>query len=111
MKIPRKQVLEAVADPKVICWSDLLIKLQLIPMFQAYKREHNEQYSITKVLMGNTLMKDVETILKARFAVSKDKRIKYLHKKQREMSFAMDALQSCPATAQTDIDFMELQDL
>lgn len=111
MKIPRKKVLEAVSDANVICWSDLIVKLQLLPLFEAYKREHNEQYSITKVFMGNTLMKDVETILKARFAVSKDKRVKYMHKKQREWSFALDALQSCPATAKTDIDFMELQDL
>ena len=111
MKITKEKIIEVLKNEKVICWSDLLTELQLLPLFQKYKEEHNEQYSIQKVFMGKTLMNWVDEILKARIVKSKDKRIKHLKEKYRLSEYGMDCLQSMPVEAKEDLDYMLLEDL
>lgn len=111
MKIQKEKILEVVNNDKVICWSDLLVGLELLPIFKKYKEEHNEQYSIQKVFMGKTLMEDIDKIFKARIVKSKDKRIKHLKERWRLAEYGIDCLQSMPVEAKEDIDYMELKDL
>ena len=111
MKITKEQIIEALEDKKVICWSDLLIKLDLLPLFKKYKEEHNEQYDIMKIYMGKTLMDWADSIMKARLKTSKDKRIKHLKEPYRSSAYSLDCLQSQPTKAKEDIDYMLLEDL
>lgn len=111
MKITKEQIMNVVANKKVICWSDLLEGLELIPLFRKYKEEHNEQYSIMQMQMGKTLMDELNKIFKERVLKSKDKRIAYLKDKYRLSALGWDALQSCPKTAKEDIDYIEAEGL
>lgn len=111
MKIEKDKIIEALKDKKVICWSDLLQKLDLTPLFQKYLRETGKQYSIQKVFMGKTLIHWVDEILKARIVNTKDKRVAYLKEKYRLASLSFDALQSCPTPSENDLDYMLLKDL
>lgn len=111
MKILKKQIIEALEDKKVICWSDLLIKLELLPLFEKYNKEHKEKYSIMQMHMGKTLMNLADSIMKEHFKTSKDKRIKYLKEPYRSSVYSLDCLQSQPAEAKEDIDYMLLEDL
>ena len=111
MKIEKEQIIKALEDKKVISWSDLLEKLDLLPLFKKYQEEHNKQYSINQILMGETLINWIEEILKARIVKSKDKRVKHLVEKYRLAALSLDALQSMPVEAKEDIDYMLLEDL
>lgn len=111
MKIEAKQIIDAISDQKVICWSDLLEKLNLLPEFKKYKEEHNKQYSIQKVFMGKRLMNWIDEIFKARIINTKDKRIAHLKERYRLLEYSMDCLQSMPVEAKEDIDYMLLEDL
>ncbi len=111
MIIDKQQIINALEDKKVICWSDLLVKLDLLPLFKKYKEEHNEQYDIMKIYMGKTLMDWADSIMKARLKTSKDKRIKYLKEPYRSSAYSWDCLQSQPREAKEDIDYMLLEDL
>ena len=111
MKINKEQIMEVVNNPKNICWSDVLENLNLIPLFQKYKKEHNKTYSITQIFMGKTLIDEIENILKYRIVKSKDKRVRAFRETYRLSKFAFDSLNSCPTTAKEDIDYMELKDL
>ena len=111
MIISKEKIIEALEDKKVICWSDLLEKLDLLPLFKKYQKEHKKQYSIQQVFMGKTLINWVNEILKARIVKSKDKRINGLKEHYKLVQFSWDALQSMPTTCKKDIDYMELEDL
>lgn len=111
MKIEHDKIYEAVKDEKVISWSDLLEKLDLLPLFEKYQKEHNKQYSINQILMGETLINWIEEILKARIVKSKDKRVKHLVEKYRLAALSFDALQSMPTICKDDIDYMLLEDI
>ena len=111
MKIEKQKIIDALKDDKVICWSDLLVKLELIPLFKKYQEQYKKLYSIQQVFMGKTLMNWVDEILKARIVRSKDKRIKHLTEKYRLSEYGMDCLQSMPTEAKKDIDYMELREL
>lgn len=111
MKIEKEQIIEALKDKKVICWSDLLEKLDLLPLFKKYQEEHNKQYSINQIFMGKTLLDWIEEILKDRIVKSKDKRVKHLVEKYRLAALSLDALQSMPTESKDDIDYMLLEDL
>lgn len=111
MKINKEDIMKAVNDNKVICWSDILVNLGLCVKFQEYLRLKGKQYSILQIQMGKTLIDEIDNILKERIIKSKDKRIRHLKEKYRLSSFNFDALQSCPKTAKEDIDYMELEDL
>lgn len=111
MKIEYDKIYEAIKDEKVICWSDLLVKLDLIPLFRKYQEEHKKQYSIDQILMGKTLLGWIEEILRARIAKTKDKRVRGLKEQYRLASLNFDALQSMPMEAKEDINYMELKDL
>ena len=111
MKITKEQIINALQDKKVICWSDLLIKLELLPLFDKYLKEHNKQYSVMQMQMGRTLMDELDETFKKRILKSKDKRISYLKDKYKLSALSWDALQSCPKTSKEDINYMLLEDL
>ena len=111
MKITAEQILSAVDDTKVICWSDLLIKLNLLPEFDRYKKEHGTQYSIQQVFLGKSFINKLDVLFKERIKCSKDKRIKYLRDKYKMAAYSMDCLQSMPTEAEEDIDYLLLKDL
>ena len=111
MKITKEQIINVLEDKKVICWSDLLIKLELLPLFEKYNKEHKEKYSIMQIQMGKTLMDWADSIMKARLKTSKDKRIKHLKEPYRSSAYSLDCLQSQPREAKEDIDYMLLEDL
>ena len=111
MKITRKQLMKVIEDPKVICWSYIYKPLNVLPLMAAYNQKHEHMYSISQILMGDTLIKDIEKILKERIKHSKDKRVRCSNEKHRMSLFSMDALNSCPTTAKTDINYMEFKDL
>ena len=111
MIINKEKIIEALEDKKVICWSDLLEKLDLLPLWKKYQKEHNKQYSIHQIFMGKTLLDWIEEILKARIVKSKDKRISGLKEQYRLAALSLDALQSMPTESKEDIDYMELEDL
>lgn len=111
MKISKKQIIEALEDKKVICWSDLLIKLELLPLFEKYQKEHNQKYDIMKVFMGKTLMDWCDSIMKERLKKSKDKRVIHLREPYKSRAYSWDCLQSQPREAKEDIDYMLLEDL
>ena len=111
MKISGDKIIEAIQDEKVICWSDLLVKLDLIPIFRKYQEEHKKQYSIQKVFMGKTLMNWIDEIFKVRVIKAKDKRVKHLKERYRLTEYGMDCLQSMPVEAKEDIDYMLLEDI
>lgn len=111
MIINKDQIINAMKDKKVICWSDLLIKLELLPLFDKYLKENNKQYSIMQMQMGKTLMDELDKTFKERVLKSKDKRVAYLKDKYRLSALSWDALQSCPKTAKEDIDYIEAEGL
>ena len=111
MKISREEIMKVVDNPKTICWSDVLVGLDLVPLFKKYKEEHNEDYYIGKVFMGKTLMNNICDILKERIVKSKDKRIRHLRDKYKLSAYTWDTLQSQPTEAKEDIDCMLLEDL
>ena len=111
MIIEKQKIIKVLENKKVICWSDLLQELDLIPLFKKYKETHNnESYSIQKVYMGKTLMNWCDSILKARIVNTKDKRVSHLKEKYRLSEYGMDCLQSMPVEKE-DIDYMLLEDL
>lgn len=111
MKITKEKIIEVLQNEKVISWSDLLEKLDLLPLFEKYQKEHNKQYSINQIFMGKTLLDWIEELLKARIIKSKDKRVKYLVEKYRLAALSLDALHSMPTESKEDIDYMLLEDL
>ena len=111
MKITKEKIIEVLKNEKVISWSDLLEKLDLLPLFEKYQKEHNKKYSINQILMGETLINWIEEILKARIVKSKDKRVKHLVERYRLAALSFDALQSMPTTCKDDIDYMLLEDI
>lgn len=112
MKITKEKIIKTLKNKKVICWSDLLENLDLLPLFKQYKKEHNgELYSIKKVYMGKTLMNWVDEILKARIVNTKDKRVAHLKEKYRLSEYSMDCLQSMPTESKEDLDYMLLEGL
>lgn len=111
MKISYANIIKAISDEKVICWSDLLEKLQLVEYLKNYKDRTGQQYDIRKVFMGKTLMDKIDETLKERCLKSRDRRIKHLRGKYKLNVYSMDCLQSQPCTAKEDIDYMLLEDL
>ena len=111
MKITKEQIMNVMANKKVICWSDLLQGLELLPLFEKYKQEHNKLYSVMQMQMGKTLIDELDKTFKERVLKSKDKRIAYLKDKYRLSALGWDALQSCPKTAEEDIDYIEAEGL
>lgn len=111
MKIEKEQIIKALEDKKVICWSDLLENLDLLPLFEKYQEEHNKQYSINQISVGKTLLGWIEEILKARIVKSKDKRVKHLTNNDKLAALNLDALHSMPTESKEDIDYMLLEDL
>ena len=75
MKIEKEQIIKALEDKKVICWSDLLENLDLLPLFEKYQKDNKQIYRIDQIFMGKTLLDWIEEILKARIVKSKDKRV------------------------------------
>ena len=51
MKISKEQIMEVTNDKKVICWSDLLAGLNLLPLFEKYQKEHKKQYNINQIFI------------------------------------------------------------
>ena len=111
MKITKEQLLKVADDKKVICWSDMLVNLELLPLFKKYKEEKHETYSIKKIRVGKTLLKEIDAKLKDRIVKSKDKRVKGYRDNWKLVQFSWDALNSMPEEAKEDIDYMELEDL
>lgn len=111
MKIEKEQIVKALSDKKVICWSDLLEKLDLLPLFEKYQKDNKQTYRINQIFMGKTLLDWIEEILKARIVKSKDKRVKHLVEKYRLAALSLDALHSMPTESKEDIDYMLLEDL
>lgn len=111
MKIAKEQIVNALEDKKVICWSDLLTKLELLPVFEKYAKNHNKKYDIMKVWMGKTLIDQCDLIMKERIKNSKDKRIKHLKEPYRSSAYSWDCLQSQPRESKDDIDYMLLEDI
>lgn len=112
MKISEDKIIEAIRDEKIICWSDLLVKLELLPVFKKYQEDHNgELYSIQKVFMGKTLMNWIDEIFKARIVNTKDKRVANFRDHYKLSLYNMDCLQSMPVEAKKDLDYMLLEDL
>lgn len=106
--ITKENVLKTAKKKSIICWSDLLEGLQLLPVFKRYKEKTGEQYDIKFVFMGKTLINQVNEILKKNCLKSKDLRV-CIYKDQYKLSaFEMDALWSCPTTAKDDIDYLLL---
>lgn len=111
MKINKEDIMKVVDNFKVICWSDVLVGLNLLPLFEKYKKENNKNYYIGQIKMGKTLMNEIDAILRKRIKTSRDRRVSAYKKDYRETLYAMDALQSQPTEAKEDIDYMELEDL
>lgn len=111
MKITKEHIIKALQDKKVICWSDLLVKLDLLPIFKKYQEEHNQKYDIMKVYMGKTLMDWCDSIMKERIKTTKDKRVSYLKEPYRSSRYSWDCLQSQPRESKEDIDYMLLEDI
>lgn len=111
MIVDKQRIINALEDKKVICWSDLLVKLELLPLFEKYLKDHNKKYDIMKIYMGKTLMNLADSIMKEHFKTSKDKRIKHLKEPYRSSVYSFDCLQSQPREAKEDIDYMLLEDL
>lgn len=111
MIITKEQIVKALGDKKVICWSDLLIKLELLPLFEKYHKEHNVKYDIMKLYMGKTLMDWCDSIMKERLKKSKDKRVVRLREPYRSNAYSWDCLQSQPREAKEDIDYLLLEDI
>lgn len=111
MKIEKEQIIKALEDKKVICWSDLLENLDLLPLFEKYQKDNNQTYRINQIFMGKTLLGWIEEILKARIVKSKDKRVKYLTNNYKLSALSLDALHSMPTESKEDIDYMLLEDL
>lgn len=112
MKIIKEEIMKVVTNPKCICWGDMLKGLNLLPLFDKYKEEHNKQYDIRQIKMGKTLLNEVETILKQNIRKSRDKRVRAYKADYRENNLlAMDALMCQPEKAKEDIDYMLLEDL
>ena len=111
MKIEYDKIYEAIKDEKVICWSDLLVKLELLPLFEKYQKDTKQTYRINQIFMGKTLLDWIEEILKARIIKSKDKRVKYLKDDYKLAALSLDALHSMPTESKEDIDYMLLEDI
>lgn len=111
MKITKDKLMEIANNTKVICWSDMLVGLNLLPLFKKYKEDHNKDYYIGQIKMGKTLMNEIDAILRKRIKTSRDKRVRAYKKDYRETLYAMDSLQSQPVEAKEDIDYMELEGL
>lgn len=111
MKIEKERIIKALEDKKVICWSDLLENLDLLPLFEKYQKDNKQTYRIDQIFMGKTLLDWIEEILKARIVKSKDKRVKYLTNNYKLSALSLDALHSMPTEAKEDIDYMLLEDL
>ena len=111
MIIEKDKIIEVLKNEKVICWSDLLEYLDLVPLFKKYQEEHKKQYDIKKVFMGKTLINWINEILKARIVKSKDKRVKSLREHYRLAALSFDALHSMPVEAKEDIDYLLLEEL
>ena len=111
MKISKEQIMKVVDNPKVICWSDLLCKLDLLPLFEKYVKEHDKKYDVRKMFIGKTLLNNIDSILKSRILKSKDKRVRSLREQYKLSTYNMDCLQSMPEEAKQDIDYMLLEDL
>lgn len=111
MKIEKEQIMKVVEDKKVICWSDILVKLELLPLFEKYQKDNNQTYRINQIFMGKTLLGWIEETLKARTVKSKDRRVKHLTSKYKLAALGLDALHSMPTEAKEDIDYMLLKDL
>ena len=111
MRIEKGDIIEGLKDKKVLCWSDLLEKLGMVERFKEYKEKTGELYDIKKVSLGATMIEWVDSILKARIAKSKDKRVRGMKENWRMAQYGMDALHSCPETAAKDIDYLEFKGL
>ena len=111
MKITKEEIMKVVDNPKVICWSDVLSGLGLVPVFEKYLKDNSEKYSIKKISIGKTLLNTIDNILQNRIVKSKDKRVVHLRKKWRLSTYGMDCLQSMPTTATDDIDYLFCEDL
>ena len=111
MRITKEQIMKVISNKKVICWSDLLEGLELVPLFKQYKAEHGEQYCIMKMQTGKTLIDELDKTFQERVLKSKDKRIAYLKDKYRLSALGWDSLHSCPKTAEKDIDYIDAEDL
>lgn len=111
MKINKEQLMEVVNNKKVICWSDILEHLNLLPVFEKYKNDNNKQYSIMQIKLGKTLIDEINKILKDRIIKSKDKRVSGWREQWRLTQYAWDSLHSEPTTAKEDIDYMLLEDI
>ena len=112
MKISKEDILKVVNDPKCICWGDMLKGLNLLPLFDKYKEEHNKQYDIRQIKMGKTLLNEIEIILKKNIRKTKDIRVSAYKADYRENHIlAWDALMCQPEEAKEDIDYMILEDL
>ena len=96
MKIAYANIMKAVSDEKVICWSDLLEKLQLVEYFKNYKDRTGQQYDIRKVFMGKTLMDKIDETLKERCLKSRDRRIKHLRGKYKLNVYAILSIKVLP---------------
>lgn len=111
MIVTNKNILIALQDKNVICWSDLLGKLGLFPLFKQYKEQHGCAYDVKQMRMGTTLLNIIDDILKEKLKKSKDKRVRGTREKFRLSIYGMDYLNYCPSTAEDDIAYLELLDL
>lgn len=112
MKIAKEKIMKVVNNPKCICWGDMLKGLNLLPLFDKYKKEHNKQYDIRQIKMGKTLLNEIEIILKKNIRKTKDRRVSAFIPEYRVNNIlAMDALLCQPEEAKEDIDYMLLEEL
>ena len=111
MIVTNKNILIALQDKNVICWSDLLGKLGLLPLFQQYKEQHGRPYDVKQMRMGTTLIGIIDCILREKLKKSKDKRVRGTREWFRLSIYGMDYLNFCPSTAEEDIAYLELLDL
>ena len=111
MKIEKEQIIKALEDKKVICWSDLLENIDLLPLFEKYQKDNKQTYRINQIFMGKTLLGWIEETLKARIVKSKDKRVKYLTNNYKLAALDLNSLRSMPTESKEDIDYMLLEDL
>lgn len=111
MKIEKEQIIKALEDKKVICWSDLLENLDLLPLFEKYQKDNKQTYRINQIFMGKTLLDWIEETLKTRIVKSKDRRVKHLTNNYKLAALSLDSLHSMPTESKEDIDYMLLEDL
>lgn len=111
MVIEKGEIVKALGDEKVICWSDLLGKLGLVEVFKKYQEENGKQYDVKYMRLGETMLDWVDSILKARIVKSKDKRVSGMREHYRISAYSMDWLACCPEKAEKDIDYLELRNL